>query len=976
MTALPRTEVPRFPPIPQPCLRGLCWLLLVLLAGSGAAQTDPGSLAGLVVNGWDGRPIPGVIVTVRGTLLAATTDLQGRYRLEGVPPGDQTVRFSKSGFASASTSGVRVAPGLATSLDGTLRPEFYELEEYEVTAETFQDQTIEILEQRQSSASFLDAIGSEQFRRLGVTDAAQVIAKLPGTTVVDGKFAVIRGLSDRYNLTQLNGALIPTADPYRVGAPLDIIPAAMIQEISVNKTFTPDLPGGFAGGLANLKTKSFPDRFILSFEVGLEYNTQSTFNSNFLSYPGSEFDWAGFGLKNRAMPSQLEGQTGQTLQAPRNAPANETPEQAAARAAQADKVQSSLGSFPDYSFGGTPGSAPPPNYGGTFSVGETLDLNGHDFGYFVSGVYRRRWFFYDDGVQNRYRYTSQGVVPLREFTDVSSLMEVQWASVVSLAYELVPEDHTLAFTFYWNQSGEDLARLQRGEVENVEQVVDANLLQWTQRQIHAFQIQGTDRFERLHEMETDWLISIANTSQDEPDLRMFNYAHQPNGTGAFFSNSLPEPIVPTRFYRTINEDAIWSSLNNKLPFKQWADLDGHVKFGGGFNGAQRQFTEQTFQFDGTSGWSGPTIVGTPNNYFNATNILYTTTTNRNGINYSFQRRFVPAVGTSFYNGQLQIPAGYAMAELPLLERFKIVGGARMESTLLGVDGGSAGRQTNSLISQLDVMPAVSTVFQIVTNMNLRASFSQTVARPTFREIAPYRSYDPYGNEIIEGNPNLQMTDITNYDLRWEYFPRPGTVFSVSGFYKYLEQPIEKVAVTFGGGIVTFENRKDATLYGIELEANTRLDILDESLDEFIVGFNFAWIKSEVEWTATELANKQVLFPDTSPTRPLYDQSPWIVNFDLTYDHKATGTTATVSLGASGPYIFLVDRAGPDVYQHPPVQLNFVATQRLTDHWKLRLSCRNLLNPDALRTYGEPASGPVYSRATLGSTIALVLNYEY
>ncbi|MCW5560166.1 MAG: TonB-dependent receptor, partial [Verrucomicrobiae bacterium] len=389
---------------------------------------------------------------------------------------------------------------------------------------------------------------------------------------------------------------------------------------------------------------------------------------------------------------------------------------------------------------------------------------------------------------------------------------------------------------------------------------DLNLLQYIQRQIHAFQIQGEDHFEQLHDLNMDWLISIANTTQDEPDLRMFNYAHQPNGTDAFFSNSLPEPIYPTRFYRAVNEDSIWASLNNKIPFKQWNDLDGFAKFGGGFVGSERGFTEQTFQFDGTSGWRDPNLVGTPNNYFTPENLLYTIQTNRNGTNYIFQRRFTQTVGTSFYNGEQQIPAGYAMTELPLTGRFKMIGGARLESTHLAVTGGTPGRITNSLINQLDVMPAVSGVYQIVSNMYLRASFSQTVARPTFREIAPYRSYDPFQDQIIEGNPGLQLTDIDNYDLRWEYYPKPGTVFSLSGFYKHLSHPIEKVSLTFGGDLVTFENREEATLYGVELEANTRLDLLDDSLEEFQVGFNFAYIVSEVSLTPTELVNKQILFP--------------------------------------------------------------------------------------------------------------------
>jgi outer membrane receptor for ferrienterochelin and colicin len=101
-----------------------------------------------------------------------------------------------------------------------------------------------------------------------VSDAADIMTKVTGTTVVEGKFAVIRGLGDRYNVTLLNGAEIPTADPYRRAAQLDMIPAGMIDRMLISKTFTPDLPGGFAGGAANIITRSFPDKFKLSRVAG------------------------------------------------------------------------------------------------------------------------------------------------------------------------------------------------------------------------------------------------------------------------------------------------------------------------------------------------------------------------------------------------------------------------------------------------------------------------------------------------------------------------------------------------------------------------------------------------------------------------------------------------------------------------------------------------------------------------------------
>ncbi len=179
-------------------------VLFLLLCAPGVLHAqEAGSVSGLVISTWNGTPLGGVIVTVRGTTLAAQTDGTGRFLIGGVPPGDQTLRFSKAGYAAAVVTEVRVVPGQTTTVNGTLRPEFFDMEEYEVTAEAFQEQALTILQERQEGSSIMEAIGSEQFRKLGVSDAADIMTKVTGTTVVEGKFAVIRGLGDRYNVTLL-----------------------------------------------------------------------------------------------------------------------------------------------------------------------------------------------------------------------------------------------------------------------------------------------------------------------------------------------------------------------------------------------------------------------------------------------------------------------------------------------------------------------------------------------------------------------------------------------------------------------------------------------------------------------------------------------------------------------------------------------------------------------------------------------------
>lgn len=246
--------------------------------------------------------MPGVIVTVRGTTLATQTDATGRYELKNVPIGDQVLRFSKSAYASAVVTDVRVLLGQTTTVNGNLRPEFYEMEEYEVTAEEFTEQTEQIILERQQASALMDAIGADQFSKVGAGDAAEALSKVSGASVTGGKFAVIRGLADRYTFTTFNGVDIPSADPDRKAAQLDLFPAKFISRIDVSKTFAPDMAGGFAGGLINIVPRSFPEKFEFEMEAGLGYNTQASLRDDFPMSDRGATDWLGIDDGTRALP--------------------------------------------------------------------------------------------------------------------------------------------------------------------------------------------------------------------------------------------------------------------------------------------------------------------------------------------------------------------------------------------------------------------------------------------------------------------------------------------------------------------------------------------------------------------------------------------------------------------------------------------------------------------------------------------------
>jgi TonB-dependent receptor len=966
-------------------LRLLALCVFIGLSLSMHAQEATGSVGGLVVSTWDGRPLPGVAVVVRGTTLAAQTDALGRYELKAVPPGYQVLRFSKGGYASATVTEVRVLPGQSTTVNGNLRPEFFELDEFEVTAEEFNEQTAEIIFERQQSASLVDAVGSEQFSKLGASDAADIVGKLPGITVTDGKNPIVRGLNERYVGITLNGAEVPSADPYRKSVQLDLFPAGLIEQVVVAKSFTPDLPGNSTGGGINVITKSFPEKFMFTLSVGVEYNTQTSLkNDEFLSYQGGATDWLAMDDGTRELPPELLDTLPLLVTTTARPNLPQFPQQVA-NAARLQELTVALGPT---EFGPTQETAPL-NHNVNFSFGDTLQLLGRRLGYFA-GMQYRHGYQTTEGIANR--FVPSGVpgelVQRRGFADTRSVQEINWAAIVNLAYEF-SEGQEIAFNFLFNQNAEDLARQQAGFDTDSSNYLPfyQNRLIWTERNLTTYQLRGSHEFPQLGDLEVDWLAALSTTTQDEPDARFFNYAQ----SGADFyadGNFLPTPNQPTRYFRELEENNFNLKLDVKKPFEQWSGLEGYVKVGGYDSESERSFADREFYYQPQSspGGYGPSSTfpfnGDPNAFFPAGSLVPGVRTNSNGsLRYTWHR--VLQGRESVYDAEQAIRAGYAMFELPLVEKLRLMGGVRMESTDMDVLSAGAlrssvtGQQTNqATIGQTDWLPAVSLTYTPITNMNVRASFSQTVARPSFRELAAYRQYDPVLNELLEGNPALQMSAIDNYDLRWEWFPEPGAVLSVSLFYKMLANAIERQFITVDGEIISFVNRAEAGVRGVEFEARHGLGFLGEPLADFSVGMNAAYIDSEVKLTPGEISNRVQFLGDASDTRPLYDQSPYIINADFTWDQRDWGTTATVVFSVFGPRITIAGLATPDIYEQPAPQLDFILSQRLGEHFKLRFTARNLLNPEYDRTYGEEADAPLFQSFKRGVSLGLSVSYDF
>jgi outer membrane receptor protein involved in Fe transport len=833
----------------------------------------------------------------------------------------------------------------------------------------------QLLAERAKATASTEAIGTEQISKTGVSDAGAIIRQISGATVSDGKFAVIRGLNDRYISTTLNGANLPSADPYRQSAPLDLFPAQVIDRVVVTKTFSPDQPGTATGGGIDVFTKSFPERDFASVSLGGEYNTQSSLNDRFLTYDGGGHDWAAMDDGTRALPDAVNqltpiNPTGQPIpSAPTTSPRIGTPAffTSVSNVAVLDKVTKALGTtqFAPHE------ETAPLNHNFSMAGGGTGELFSNPFGYFASSSYKHDYGFYEDGVSRRYQ---NGTEVRSSYRDARSLNVVNWSGMVNLAYRPL-ENHELGFTFFYNQNGTDDARIQdQGFEENAGGTFRKFNLYYTERNLTTYQIKGTHAIPEVGNLQFNWLVALTQTTQDEPDARFFNDNDTGNGYESG-GNGVPAPSKPTRYFRALDEHNRNEKLDWTLPFRDWTDDEGNLKFGMFNTFSDRTFTERQLYYPGHGDYNSD-----PNRYLRDENLgLIGIQTNRNNLTF-FWGDYVQSFD-SLYNGDRTIWAGYLSLDVPIAPNLRLVGGARYETTDLRVHSESylassiTGQEVNDThLVQEDLLPAAGLIFAATPKMNFRLNYSQTIARPSFRELAAYYSYDPVISDYIEGNPLLKMSAIDNYDFRYEWFPKPGELFSVSVFYKDLKDAIERGNIKLEGDVITFRNY-DAKLYGIEFEGRKGLAFLGEPFDLFSLGGNLSLVKSVVNLSETDLDAKRRFLPNADSTRPLYDQSPFVFNADLNYSNPGIGTSATMIFNVSGPRIAITKLNTDDVYERATPTLDFIVSQRIGRHTTFKFGAKNLLDPKIERTYGKDTDR-LYSSYKKGRAFGLSVTYDF
>ena len=834
----------------------------------------------------------------------------------------------------------------------------------------------QLLAQRAREAASTEAFGSEQISKSGVSDAGAIIGKVSGASVVDGKFAVIRGLSDRYVTTTFNGAEIPSADPYRRSASLDLFPAQIIDKVVVAKTFTPDKQGTYTGGGIDIISKSFPEKGFTSFSSGAAFNSQATGNKNFLTYAGGGTDWAAMDDGTRAIPSSLSAKN-LTLPNPVFSSGLPSSVNYAVNVANANKLAQLTKDLGVTQWAPTR-EAPGPDHNFSVAAGDTTHFFGRPFGVFLGGSYRHEYKLWDKGEVRSYNPGSQtGQFDVAsQYDEKRSFDTVNWSGMVNLAWQPL-DNHEISFNFLYNQNGENAVRTREGtSINDPGTLFFQNRLQWTERNLTTYQLKGTHTLPALASLKLDWMAALSQTTQDEPDTRFFSYLSN-GGSAQTGKSGLPEPKEPTRFFRTLEEQNKNVKADITLPFRQWSYLDSEAKVGGFYSASDRTFLARELYYLGNT-----TFDGDPNHFLTPSTLGYVATTNNTTRRITYDWPHYISTRSSSYEASSSIPAGYFMVDMPVLEKVRLVTGLRYEATDIRIHSQSylaspeTGLATNdtSLVHQ-DFLPAAGIIYSFRTNMNFRLHYSQTVARPSFRELAAVNDYDPVLDLQLVGNPRLTMSQIDNYDFRWEWFPSASSLLSASIFHKEIRGAIERKSIDRGGDTVTFENGDRATVSGVEFEVRQNLEFISPSLRNLTLGGNLALIQSETKYSHAVLNSKQLYLNNPKATRPLYDQSPYLINAELSYDNARSGTSASLLFNISGPRIAFVNLTSEDTYEQPAPMLDFIFSQKLTRHFGLKFTAKNLLDPKIERSLGE-AGKLVSNSYRRGLTLAFSVGGEF
>lgn len=911
--------------------------------------SQKGSVEGKVTDASTGKALPGVSIVVIGENKGTSTNMEGGFALMLEAGKNYSLQISSVNYKKKEITDVTVISGSVTYLNITLDVAAKSEGEVVVKSSSRKESVNAMINYQRTAPVVAQVVSAEAIRRSPDKNTGEVLKRVPGASVQEGKFLVVRGLADRYNQSMLNGILLSSTEPDRKTFSFDILPSSMIDNIIINKAFIPELPGEWAGGLIQVNTKDVPAKDFFTLQMGTGFNTQ-TIGHEYFSYQGSKTDFLGFDNGFRALPEGFP-----TKSVFESLSAGE-------KAAWGQKFKNIWTADEDLSGASLLTQNIQLSGGFSKNLGKSSKL-----GAILSAYYNRsprRVEFH-----NRILRFQNNVPDLYfDYNNTKYNTEILAGALSNITFQ-IRNYNKISWKTILNVNTSDYSTLRNGldfegRTAGITDEIKATELAFKQNTFFNTQVTGEHQL-KSYGMKLNWYGSFNILDQYIPDQRRIQYVKE----DPLVQNSPFVIFIPvsnssqkngSRYYGFLNDYNYTAGGDLNKTFIH-NNLSHTVKAGYFFQVKDRLFDSRPFTVYLPSGHSSfmylpQNQVFAPQNFGNGSdNKLYFNEIS--GANYRY-------IANSILN------AGFIQFDNNITSSLRAVWGLRVEDfdQVVGSMRKDDPRHVHSVVT--DFLPALNLSYKIDNQNMVRLAGSQTVVRPEFRELSTFQFYDFEMGATIAGNPGLVRTKISNIDLRYEMYPRAGELFTLGFFYKYFKNPLEVYFNPASGEGSTYNllNADEANAFGTEFEFRKKLTF-SEVLKNFTVHGNLSYIYNRVK----------------SLDRPMQGQSPYLINAGIQYDLDKQGIRTTLLFNQIGRRVALVGGSDqPPIWENPrPVIDLQIAKKIMKERGEIKLNISDILNKEMIFYWDVDdngkysASRDAYAlKRKFGTNISISFSYNF
>ena len=895
--------------------------ILLIFTGFIALEINAAALKGKITDEM-GEPLIGATVSIPVSGISVATDIDGNYEIPGLRNGSYTVEASYV-FYKTQVKNVEIE-GL-TFADFVMESESQTLNEVVVTAQARRDSEGSIVNLQKNSLVVQSGVSAQQIKRTQDSDASEVIKRVPGISLIDERFVMVRGLSQRYNNVWLNNSAVPSSEADSRAYSFDMIPSSQLDNMIIVKSPSPEYPADFSGGFVMINTKDIPTENFFKVSIGGNINDNTHF-SNFSYALGSGTDFLGFdnGFRslNGGINATLNSIAGNGVDLKNNGFNNDW------RIRNKKPVA-------DVSFNAELNRRWISDEGQTFALLGALNY----------GNSYRTILNMANALFGAYDSANDRPVYLRNSTDNQYNHYAKVGAMLNLTYLSSDGNSRYEFKNIFNQIGRDryTSRVGIDAQSNDEQSAEYYYMSRT-----TYNGQFTGRYQLTDDRRFDWSAGYAYANNCMPDRRRYviNDALVSGQLALSSANDIE------REFTRLNEHTASLNLNYRDTYSIGL-VEPELRVGAYSDYRTRSYRARDFIY--TYDASNNTLPDGFRYMDIPTELLV-------DANYGADKLYMleNVRWTNNYDGNNWLVAGYVGINIPL-NKFNVYAGVRYEYNNMELISNTRDyeKSPRSLHYETsDFFPSVNATYKFTDKHQGRISYGRSINRPEFREVSPSVYYDFDLASNVEGNTDLVSAYIDNVDLSYEFYPAAGELVSVSLFYKHFKNPIEWTYTVNGGTSLTYsyENAKGANTYGVELEIKKNLDFI--GLDDFGVNFNGSLIKSKV------------MFAEGSKEkdRAMQGQSPYLINAGIFYQPRNLDLNVALLYNRIGKRIVGVGRSLgsgdnvvniPDAYEMPRNSLDLSASKKFGEHFEVKLSLRNILSEDVCyKQFEETPNGKI------------------